>query len=110
METLTSSVSDILPSADAMKSAFESRNWLLLGGMVLMVVVVMIRRMGLLDKLAPELHQWAAMGLAMAGAVAGGIMMGMSWLSIIPTGLLTGLAAIGGWETLGRMLFAKKAP
>jgi len=99
---------DLLPSVDSMRDAYESKNWMLLAGLILTGIVALTRKLGLLSMLDAANSKWAAVGIAMLGAVGGGLMLGMAWPVITVTGLSAGLIAIGGWETVGKMLKAKE--
>lgn len=105
--TASSTVADMLPSITAVQDAYASKDWMLLAGLVLTAVVALVRKLGIAAMLSPDQSKWLAVGLSMAGAVGGGLMLGMSWHAILVTGLSTGLVAIGGWETLGKLLRGK---
>lgn len=109
LTTITATVADVLPSVEALQGAYESKNWALLAGLVLTGLVALSRRLGLLALVPKEATKWVAIWLAMLGAVGAGLVLGMSWLSIVATGLSTGLMAIGGWESLGKMFKPKAA-
>lgn len=84
--------------------AFKSRHWMLAAGLSLTVFVVVARLFNF-AKLLPDAYvPWATMGLATLASVAVGIQAHQSWDQIMVTGLSVGAAAIGGWETVGKLV------
>ena len=93
--------------------AFQSKNWTLLAGAVLMLLTVLARRLNLIAKLPVQYIPWAAGGTAMLAAVALGLMDGQPWTNILATGLSVGLTAVGAWKAFGKpasKLLAKTPP
>lgn len=82
-------------------SAFQSRNWSLLAGLLLAAVVWAIN-MFVVGKVDPAHMRWVAMGLSTATSVALGLQAGEPWMNIVVTGITVGLMAVGTWETAGK--------
>ena len=108
-ETTTATTADFLTLITDTVGAFGDSNWTLGSGLLIMVLVVLTRRLGLLKKLPKTWMPWAASGLAVLGSIASGLQAGRGWLDIVVTGLTTGLVAVGGWETLGKLITKKSA-
>lgn len=104
METESATVAIAL--GQGVVEAFRSRDWGLLASSVLMLVVVLARQFRLIQRLPAEWVPWATGGLAIATAVALGIEQGQHWTTILSTGLVIGLTAIGMWETVGKSTVA----
>jgi hypothetical protein len=61
----------------------------------------------LLDKLPAETTKWVAMGVAMVGSIATGLMAGVPLYKVMITGAQVGAAAIGGWELILKPLLTR---
>jgi hypothetical protein len=83
--------------------AFESHSWALIAAAILMVLVI-IGRLVLKAEVNKKYVPWIALFIAAASSVAAGIQAGKAWMSIVVTGVLVGVAAVGGWETFGKLL------
>jgi hypothetical protein len=104
METLTSSVTAMMPSAHEIGQAYTSKNWMLMLSLCLTLGITIARKMGLLSMIDDENHKWVALAVAMAGSAGGGLMSGASWPEIAVTGLMGGIMSVGGYETAGKMI------
>jgi hypothetical protein len=71
---------------------------LLIGGALTLLVRLLTLLRPLADKLPPEATKWLAMGLAMLGSAATGLLSHVPWYKVVADGVLVGVAAIGGWE------------
>tara|TARA_R110002110_G_scaffold16569_25_gene71697 strand:- start:2065 stop:2403 length:339 start_codon:yes stop_codon:yes gene_type:complete len=110
METTTATAADALSLVGDAVSAFGDGNWALGVGLTLMILVVAVKRFGLLKSVPKEYMPWAVSGLATVGAVASGLQAGRGWWDILVSGLTVGLIAIGGWETVGKLVQKKMKP
>jgi len=104
--TATASADAIGLISDAVV-AYGDGNWALGVGLSLMVLVVIVRRLGLLKKVPKDYMPWAVSGVATVGAVASGLIASRGWWDILVSGLTVGLIAIGGWETVGKLVQKK---
>lgn len=86
--------------------AFKSRRWMLVAGLVLTIAVVLVRMFNLVKQVPADLVPWATLGIATLASVAVGLQAGRDWDNIVVTGLSVGVAAIGGWETFGKLIRA----
>lgn len=94
----------ILPALKLLASAYREHQWALLAGLLLTFVVIGLRMFSVVQKLPDALVPWATIGMGLLGAAAVGLQTGESWDAIVMTGLAVGVAAIGGWETVGKLL------
>lgn len=93
----------------------KAGHWsLLIGGVLTLILRFAPLVKPLLDKLPAEATKWVAMGVAMVGSIATGLMAGVPWYKVLVDGLQVGAAAIGGWELILKPLLTKlglqKAP
>lgn len=112
-QTATSSTAgDLQVLLPLITDAFKSNQWVLAVGLVLTAVVAIIRKLPLDAFLPKAALPWIALGIALLGSVGAGLASGRPWYEIVVTGLTAGAVAIGGWETVGKLiagLFTKKA-
>lgn len=84
--------------------AFKHKEWTLVFAGLLTVVVALIRLIEAIDdKLPPGVIPWLTMATAMCTSMAIGLQQHMPLGPVIVTGLTVGVAAVGGWETFGKM-------
>jgi len=96
--------------AFALVDAIKSRNWPLAVGLILMLLVFVANKLGLKRLVGPKALPWVAMAVAVAGSVGTGLLAGLGWVESLLQGVLTGVAAIGGWELLLKHLLGDKKP
>lgn len=77
-------------------------------GLGIMCLVSIAGHLKLLNWVPAEGKRWVAMGIAVLGAVGTGLVTGADWVSITGNGITAGLAAVGGWEFLGKALGGKQ--
>lgn len=101
----------------ALTKAFADHSWTLVAGLFLTIIVAGLRFFEFVKKIPNAWVPWAVMGISILASVAVGLQQGLPWGSIVTGGITVGVVAIGGWETLGKMLvnflkklFAKKEP
>jgi|APSaa5957512622_1039677.scaffolds.fasta_scaffold23974_3 hypothetical protein len=102
------SIEEAAEEAFALIDAIKSKNWPLVVGLSLMLLVFVANKLGLKNLVGPKAVPWVALGIAVAGTIGTGLMAGLGWVECILQGVLTGAAAIGGWELL-KGLFSGKA-
>lgn len=97
-------------TASLMAQAIEDKNWALLIGLILSLLVSFANRFGLKDKVGGKALPWVTSGVAVAGAIGAALVGGLPIMEAASQGLLAGVAAIGGWEmVLKHVLSTKKA-
>ena len=90
------------------KETHDTKAWsLLIGGVITLLVRLLTLLKPLAEKLPPEQTKWLAMGLAMLGSIATGLLANVAWYKVIADGVQTGAAALGGWEFVLKPLLAK---
>lgn len=80
---------------------------LLVGGAITVLVRLLTLLKPLAEKLPPEKTKWLAMGLALLGSAATGLLAGVAWYRVILDGVSAGMAALGGWEFVLKPLLDK---
>jgi hypothetical protein len=98
------SIEQLFGVVGLLKKAYSSRRWMLLAALVLTVLVAGVRMFSLGQKLPAELVPWVTLGLAMLTSIALGLQAGKRWDTMLITGVSVGIAAIGGFETFGKLL------
>jgi hypothetical protein len=89
---------------EMMIKAFKSGHWALFAALILTALVACLRFFEVGKKIPKEYVPWFTGGMASATSVALGLYIGLDWWAIATTGLSVGLMAIGGWETIGKLL------
>lgn len=96
---------DVISQAiDLARKAFRSRAWTLIAAAVLTLFVVGLRLFKSIQRVPDELVPWVTMAIATGTSMALGLQAGQSWMTVLSTGVLVGVAAIGGWETFGKLV------
>jgi len=89
------------------KDGFGTGQWALVVGAAIMILVRLARPFveKLVDneKLKPAL-KWIAAILGVLAAFAGMLLAGQGWIAAVVTGLVTGPAAVGLWELVGKSI------
>ena len=89
------------------KDGFGTGQWALVVGAAIMILVRIARpfieRLVDNEKLKPAL-KWIAAILGVLAAFAGMLLSGQGWIAAIVTGLITGPAAVGLWELIGKQI------
>jgi|13_taG_2_1085334.scaffolds.fasta_scaffold16219_2 hypothetical protein len=80
--------------------AVQDKNWALVIGLVLTLLVFVANKFGLKEKVGSKAVPWVATGLATASALGISFANGLPVTDAISQGILAGLTAIGGWEML----------
>ena len=105
VEVDTESVSEV---ASLLVKAVQDKNWALVLGLVLSLLVSLANKFGLKDKVGSKALPWVTTGVAVAGAVGAALISGVALTEALSQGLVAGVAAIGGWEMVLKHIFAKK--
>jgi hypothetical protein len=91
------------------KGAYTSKEWTLLVGAVLMIVVRIATLIKpLASRLPAESAKWIAMGLGVASSLGTNLLAGAGWVYAIVNGVTAGFLAIGTWETMKQLPGMKK--
>lgn len=89
---------------EMMFNAFKSGEWALGAAFVLTLLIAAFRFLDLGKKVPKAWVPWVTGAVAMATSSALGLYAGLGWWAILTTGLTVGLVAVGGWETIGKLL------
>jgi uncharacterized low-complexity protein len=90
--------------------AAKGGQWSLVAAFVVMLLVYVVKRFGLKDKLPSKAVPWVAAGCSMAGYVAAALMVeGAAVGEALIGGMATGAAAVGLWEMLFKHFLGKKS-
>lgn len=88
--------------------AVQEKNWALVIGLLLTLLVFVANKFGLKDKVGPKAVPWVATGLATAASLGISLANGLPVTDAISQGVLAGLTAIGGWEMLFKHVLGSK--
>ena len=94
--------------AGALAQALQDKNWALVFGLLLSMLVAVANKFGLKDKVGGKAVPWVTSGLAVVGSVAAALVGGIPVFDAVSQGLVAGVAAIGGWEMILKHLLVKK--
>jgi hypothetical protein len=94
--------------ASMLIDAVQNKNWALVFGLLLALMVSVANKFGLKAKVGSKALPWVTSGLAVAGAVGAALLAGIPVMEALPQGLLAGVAAIGGWEMILKHFLAAK--
>lgn len=94
--------------AGALADAIQDKNWALLFGLLLSMLVALANKFGLKDKVGGKAIPWITSGLAVLGSLSAALVGGFPLMDAISQGLVAGVAAIGGWEMVLKHMFNKK--
>jgi len=102
---------DINETIEIAIQAYGSGAWSVLVGVVIMFLIAIARpvlsHIAQDEKLKPYLP-WTSAVLGMLTALSGALLAGQPWWSAISIGLITGSAAVGFWELVGKSIFKKR--
>ena len=91
-------------SADALTNllieAVRSEQWLVVAGVATTLVILMVRKAGLLSQVPVKYMPWVATGVAVVSSVGTSLISGVSLVSAVTQGVLVGTAASGFWEMI----------
>jgi hypothetical protein len=91
-------------SADALTNllieAVRSEQWLVVAGVATTLVILMVRKAGLLSQVPVKYMPWVATGVAVVSSVGTSLVSGVSLVSAVTQGVLVGTAASGFWEMI----------
>ena len=80
--------------------AVQAKNWPVVAGLILMMLVFLANKFGLKDKVGAKVVPWVALGVGVATTTGLALVSGTAVPDAIWQGLAAGLAAVGSWETV----------
>ena len=98
----------VADSASLIAQAIQDKNWALLAGIILSLLVAFANRFGLKDKVGGKAIPWITSGVAVAGSISAALLAGIPVFEALSQGLLAGVVAIGGWEMLLKHVLSPK--
>lgn len=96
-----SALSDALST---LAQAFKDHNWTLLAAALLTLFIIAARWFELAKKIPAEYVPWVTLALATATSIALGLQTSQPLTTTFSTGVLVGIAAVGGWESFGKLI------
>tara|TARA_Y100000310_G_scaffold244704_1_gene249575 strand:+ start:1097 stop:1516 length:420 start_codon:yes stop_codon:yes gene_type:complete len=99
-------VEDAVQTGQLLAEAVQSGNWTVAAAMALTLTVFVVRRF-LWKEIPKKWIPYSSLGLAVAAEVAVALYAGADPLAAVLSGLVLGLAAVGGWEFI-KGIFKKK--
>lgn len=91
----------------AIVDAFKAKNWGILAGLVIMLVVWGVKKF--IPKIPTNYLPWISAALGMLAAMATDLISGGTWYVVLFNGLLVGAAASGLWSLVGKQIFGAHA-
>lgn len=94
-----------------MITAAKGEEWSIFVAALIMVLVFLATKIKFVDNLLPKAARpWVAAVAGVLAAVATTVITTGDWLKAVLSGLVTGTAATGLWELVGKKLLKKKEP
>jgi len=87
--------------------AISAKSWPVVAGLIMLLLVYLLRKVGLDDLVGAKLVPWVALGMALISTVGTGLVAGVSIADALVQGVLAGVTAIGGWELLFKHLLGQ---
>lgn len=100
----TAAMAEVLQLLEPIAKAGNDNDWALTVAGILTLLVFVVRKTRLMKNVPPEWVPYVTLGTAMALSMSASLAAGASLLSAVTTGLVIGLSAIGGWETIGKLI------
>lgn len=91
---------EAVETAVALIDAIKEGKWPLAVGLLLTLLVYLVNRFALKDKVGEKAIPWVAGGVGAAGAVGTALMTGEPVVEALTLGVAAAVAAIGGWEAV----------
>jgi hypothetical protein len=108
-ESVEEAVDVVSDEVSLLVDAIQSKNWALVFGLLLSLLVAVANKFGLKDKVGGKAVPWVTSGVAVLGAVGAALLGGIPLMDAVSQGLVAGVAAIGGWEMVLKHVFARKS-
>lgn len=84
----------------ALVEAVQTEQWLVVAGLATTLIVLVLRRTGLLNAVPTKAVPWVASVVAIVSAIATSLATGVGLLEAVTQGVIVGAAASGFWELL----------
>ena len=97
-------IEDALLLGKEIVKAARGGNWHIVMVSALMLLVWIGRKLVFMKRIPKEYMPWVAVGLSTLTVIAANLQAGWGWWKSISGGIVTGLAAAGFWELLGKYL------
>jgi hypothetical protein len=98
---------DLDDTVDQIVDAASSKDWILLAGLALTLLVHLANKIGLKNKVGATAVPWVTAGTGVLAAIGTGLVSGVPVATVIMDGLLVGVTAIGGWEMLFKHILGR---
>jgi len=108
-EAVPESFDDAAESVSLLVKAVQDKNWSLVLGLLLTLLVFGANKLGLKERVGSKAVPWVATAVAVAATSGVGLVSGVALADAAVQGLLAGVVAIGGWEMLFKHLLKSKA-
>lgn len=100
---------DLNELINLMISSAQGGEWSIFVAALIMVLVFLLTKIKFIDNLMPKAAKpWVAAVAGVLAAVATSVIATGDWLQAILSGLVTGAAATGLWELIGKRVLKKK--
>ena len=99
-EEVEETVEEVTELVEDAISAAESGQWPVLIGLILIVVVTVLRKVGIEKKLpkGSKSLPWLTLGLAVAANTAAALLGELSWETVLWSSIAAAGVAMGGWD------------
>ena len=87
-------------TVSALVKAIQSKNWPVVAGLILMLLVFVANKFGLKDKVGAKAIPWVSLVIGVFATSGMALASGVAVTEALIQGLSAGLAAVGSWETL----------
>lgn len=91
---------EAVETVSALVKAIQSKNWPVVAGLILMLLVFIANKFGLKDKVGAKAIPWVSLVIGVFATSGMALASGVAVTEAIIQGLGAGLAAVGSWETL----------
>lgn len=90
--------------------AVQAGKWSVAAGLLLSLLIWVVRKFGILDKLNKQVIPWAVAGVGILGYIAMALVSGLDWVTALQQGFAVGLQAVGLWEMLLKRFLKPQDP
>ena len=91
---------EAVETVSALVKAIQSKNWPVVAGLILMILVFVANKFGLKDKVGAKAIPWVSLIIGVFATSGMALASGVAVTEALIQGLSAGLAAVGSWETL----------